>query len=268
MTSLWLFEYRIADKLNDMKISILGSNINVLPSYENTFREVLRYIREENSPAYITVNNVHTVVEGALRPDYREITNNALLTLPDGRPLSVVARWKGARDISRVFGPTFFEKTLAWGQEAGLKHFLFGGSEETLQKLQAHCRERFPQAQIVEAVSPPFRPLTAEENARYLQRMNESGADIVWVALGAPRQERWMAEHYRQLERGVMIGIGAGFDYLAGNIRHAPQWMKNASLEWLYRLIQEPRRLWKRYLVTNTLFIIFVGGCIPVFQIH
>jgi len=241
-----------------MKISILGSRINVLPSYEKTFQEVLRYIRKENSPAYITVNNVHTVVEGVLRRDYREITNHAYMALPDGRPLSVAGNRRGAREMQRVFGPTFFEKTLEWGQEAGLKHFFFGSSEETLQRLREAIGQRFPQARVVGAISPPFRPLTDEENAAYMQQMNGSGADIVWVAFGAPRQERWMAAHYQQLKRGVMIGIGAGFDYLAGNTRHAPQWMKNASLEWLYRLIQEPGRLWKRYLVTNSLFIFYV----------
>lgn len=241
-----------------MKTPILGSNISVLPSYEKAFQEVLRYLREENPPAYVTVNNVHTVVEGVLRPDYREITNHALLALPDGKPLSVVAKWKGVKGIGRVFGPTFFEKTLEWGQGEGIKHFLFGGSKETLQKLQETIARRFPRARVVGAVSPPFRPLTAEENEAFAQQMKESGADIIWVAFGAPRQERWMAENYRRLKRGVMIGIGAGFDYLAGNTKHAPQWMKEASLEWLYRLIQEPRRLWKRYLVTNTLFIFFV----------
>jgi len=241
-----------------MKVSILGSRINVLPSYEKAFQEVLRYTREVNSPAYITVNNVHTVVEGILRRDYREITNNAYMALPDGKPLSVVGHRRGAGEMQRVFGPTFFEKTLEWGQKEGLKHFLFGGSEETLQKLREAIGQRFPQARVVGAVSPPFRPLTTEENADYLQQMNASGADIIWVAFGAPRQERWMAKNYQQLKRGVMIGIGAGFDYLAGNTRHAPQWMKNVSLEWLYRLIQEPGRLWKRYLVTNSLFIFFV----------
>ncbi|MCK6623199.1 MAG: WecB/TagA/CpsF family glycosyltransferase [Calditrichaceae bacterium] len=242
-----------------MKVSILGSYINVLPSYEETFRQLKDYLRTENPPAYVTVNNVHTVVEGVLRPDYREITNRALLALPDGKPLSVVAKWKGVKEIGRVFGPTFFEKTLEWGQEEGLKHFLFGGSEETLARLREEIPRRFPRAQVAGAVSPPFRPLTEEENAAFVRQMNASGADIVWVAFGAPRQERWMFANYRRLRRGVMIGIGAGFDYLAGNTRHAPQWMKNASLEWLYRLIQEPGRLWKRYLVTNTLFIIYIA---------
>lgn len=242
-----------------MKVSILGSYINVLPSYEETFRQLKDYLRTENPPAYVTVNNVHTVVEGVLRPDYREITNRALLALPDGKPLSVVAKWKGVKEIGRVFGPTFFEKTLEWGQKEGLKHFIFGSSEQTLTKLREEIARRFPQAQVAGAVSPPFRPLTEEENAAFVRQMNESGADIVWVAFGAPRQERWMFANYRRLRRGVMIGIGAGFDYLAGNTRHAPGWMKNASLEWLYRLIQEPGRLWKRYLVTNTLFIIYIA---------
>lgn len=161
--------------------------------------------------------------------------------------------------MSRIFGPTFFEKTLEWGQKDGLKHFFFGSSQDTLDKLKNVIPNRFPNTRVVGMVSPPFRILSPEENEHYLQMMNESKADIIWVALGAPKQERWMYENYHKLNRGVMIGIGAGFDYLAGNTRHAPQWMKNFALEWLYRLIQEPRRLWKRYLVTNTLFILFVA---------
>lgn len=170
-----------------LKTPILGSNISVLPSYEETFRQLSEYLGAENPPAYLTVNNVHTVVEGVLRPDYREITNRALLALPDGKPLSIVAKWRGVQGIGRVFGPTFFEKTLEWGQAAGLKHFLFGGSAETLAKLREEIARRCPRAQVVGAVSPPFRPLTEEENAAYGQQMNQSGADIVWVAFGAPR---------------------------------------------------------------------------------
>ena len=240
-------------------VSILGSRISVLGSYRSAYQYVVEYVRSNEKPAYITVNNVHTVIEGIWDAEYRSITNGALLALPDGKPLSLVARWKGIRTISRVFGPTFFEKALDWGQEDGVRHFLFGGSQPLLEALQGVIRARFPRAQIVGAVAPPFRPFTTAENEAYLEQMNRSGADIVWVALGAPRQERWMAVNYQKLKHGVMIGIGAGFDYLAGRTRHAPEWMKRYALEWLYRLIQEPRRLWKRYLVTNPLFIFLVA---------
>jgi len=239
-------------------VSILGSRISILDSYRTAYQYVVEYVRSNEKPAYITVNNVHTVIEGIWDADYRAITNQAFLALPDGKPLSVVARWKGIANISRVFGPTFFEKALEWGQEDGVRHFFFGSSQQVLETLQNVIRDRFPQAQIAGAIAPPFRPLTASENAMYIEQMNRSKADIVWVALGAPKQERWMAANYRYLNRGVMIGIGAGFDYLAGNTQHAPEWMKRYALEWLYRLIQEPRRLWKRYLVTNTLFVILV----------
>ena len=148
---------------------------------------------------------------------------------------------------------------MSWGQKDGLKHFFFGSSEATLTKLVESCKNKFPNAEIVGAISPPFRPLTDAENQDYLQQMNDSGADIVWVAFGAPKQEMWMAEHCQGLKRGVMIGIGAGFDYLAGNTEHAPNWMKKYALEWLYRLVQEPGRLWKRYLVTNSLFVFFTA---------
>jgi len=240
------------------KVSILGCQISVLFSYKETYQKVMNYLIADGGPSYITVNNVHTVVEGALHKDYQNIINHAFLSFPDGRPLSITARLKGITNMSRIFGPTFFEKTLEWGQKDGLKHFLFGSSQDTLEKLKSVIFKRFPDIRVVGMVSPPFRTLNQEENEYYIQIMNNSEADIIWVALGAPKQERWIYENYQKLNHGIMIGIGAGFDYLAGNTRHAPQWMKNMALEWLYRLVQEPRRLWKRYLITNTLFVLFV----------
>lgn len=241
------------------RIPILGSAIDIIASYEMAYQRLTNYLHNrDNQPSYITVNNVHTVIEGVLARDYQQITNNALMAFPDGKPLSVIARWKGAENIERIFGPTFLEKALDWGQRDGLKHFFYGGSEETLKKLLDQCQQRFPNLHIAGAISPPFRDLTPAEKEYYINQINASGADIIWVALGAPKQERWMAENYRRLDRGVMIGIGAGFDYLAGNTQHAPKWMKDFALEWLYRLIQEPGRLWKRYLVTNSLFMYYI----------
>ncbi len=242
----------------EQSVSILGARIHQFADYGYAYRAVVQTLQQGGAPGYITVNNVHTVIEAVQDRSYGEIINHAAMALADGKPLSVVARWKGIQPASRIFGPTFMEKSLAWGQAHGLKHFFFGSSPETLEKLVLFCQQRFPKVQIVGAISPPFRAFTEAENARFLREMNQSGADIDWVGLGAPRQERWMAANYQKLHHGVMIGIGAGFDYLAGNTRHAPEWMKNASLEWLYRLLQEPRRLWKRYLVTNSLFIYYL----------
>jgi len=226
-------------------------------SNANSYREVYETLKSTlySSPSFITVNNVHTVVESVLNKEYKEVLNNSFLSLPEGKPLSIFAKIKGSKDISRIFGPTFFEKTLEWGQNDKIKHYFFGSSEETLDKMNKVIKQKFQSAIISGCVSPPYRQFTPEENEQFLKQMNESGADLFWIGLGAPKQEIWMYENYKKLNKGVMIGIGAGFDYLAGNTKHAPKWMKNMALEWLYRLIQEPKRLWKRYLITNTLFL-------------
>jgi len=235
---------------------ILGVRISNARSYREVYETLKSAIYL--SPSYITVNNVHTVVKSVLNKEYKEVLNNSFLSLPDGKPLSLVAKLKGEKNINRIFGPSFFEKTLDWGQTDGIKHYFFGASVETLEKMNNLIMYRFPSTIISGSFSPPYREFTFEDNELFLKRMNESSADIFWIGLGAPKQEIWMYENYKKLDHGVMIGIGAGFNYLAGNTKHAPEWMKNASLEWLFRLIQEPGRLWKRYLVTNNLFIFFV----------
>ena len=235
----------------------LSSKISIISTYRQTYEIILGILTKHKSE-YITVNNVHTVVEGVLSKEYRKATNDSFMALPDGKPLSVFAKLKGEKNISRIFGPTFFEKTLEWGQKDGLKHYFFGSSTQTLDKMKTEILAKFPSTIIPCTYSPPYRQFTPKENEFFIDQMNKSGADIFWIGLGAPRQEIWMYENYKKLRKGIMIGIGAGFDYFAGNTKHAPEWMKNNSLEWLYRLYQEPQRLWKRYLVTNTLFLIFI----------
>ncbi|GAB4447288.1 MAG: WecB/TagA/CpsF family glycosyltransferase [Bacteroidales bacterium] len=238
------------------KINILGTNISIIKDYEEAFINLKSITATQN---YITVNNAHTVVEAVRNKNYRDALNNSYLALPDGKPLSIVAKLKGEKSISRIFGPTFMEKTLEWSQNNEVKHFFFGSSEETIQKMIANISSKYPNSKVAGYFSPPYKnEFIEEENNFFIKLMNDSGADLFWIGLGAPKQELWMYENYKKLNHGIMIGIGAGFDYLAGKTRHAPKWMKDFSLEWLYRLIQEPRRLWKRYLVTNTLFIWYV----------
>ena len=241
-----------------MKFSILGSNIDDLNSYRETYELVLNYLRTQNKPSYLTVNNVHTVTEGLKDPEFREIVNNSFLALPDGKPLSVIGKWKGIKRVERIFGPAFFEKTLEWGVEENLKHFFLGSSDSTLQKLKKNIENKFPGIKIAGAVSPPFREFSVEENEQFIQDIINSKPDVIWVSLGAPKQEKWIYSTFRRLNKGLMIGIGAGFDYLAENLKNAPGWMKDLSLEWIYRLIQEPGRLWKRYLISNSKFIFYV----------
>ncbi len=237
-----------------MKTKILSSFIDST-NYKHTYDCIKNFILTSKSPNYITVNNVHTIVEGVIKPNYGRIINNGFMALPDGRPLSLIAHWKGDKSMERVFGPTLMEKILDWGQKNQIRHFFFGSTEFILKKMSIIIQKQYPEAIICGFISPPFRTLSQEENLQYISKINDLNPDIIWIGLGAPKQEKWMYQNFEKLNNGIMIGIGAGFDYLAGEINHAPDWMKNYSLEWVYRLIQEPKRLWKRYLITNPLFI-------------
>ena len=157
--------------------------------------------------------------------------------------------------MQRTTGPDYMGEIFKVSVEKGYKHFFYGSSEETIEKLRKELTERYPGIDIVGMYSPPFRELTKEEDKEAIEMINKTDPDFVWVGLGAPKQERWMYKHQNKI-KGLMVGVGAGFDYFAGNINRAPMWMQKMNLEWLYRLIQEPRRLFKKYLVTNTKFII------------
>lgn len=230
---------------------ILGVNIAV-----TNMAQTVQYIEnnlEELGGKYICVSNVHTTVMAHDNPAYRNVQNSAAIALPDGKPLSVVSRKRGYTEAERVTGPDLMGELFA--RENGLKHFFYGDKEETLQILQQKLKEKYPDIQIAGMISPPFRSLSQEEEKAYIQQINDSGADIVWIGLGAPKQENWMYEHQGMFQ-GVMIGVGAGFSYHAGLIKRAPEWMQKMSLEWLYRLMQDPVRLFKRYFTTNLKFLL------------
>lgn len=206
------------------------------------------------SGEYICVSNVHTTVLSYENEDYCKIQNNSLMSIPDGGPLSTLGKKRGFTDIDRVPGPTLMEEIFKTSSYIGYSHYFYGSTEATLNKLSKRLMEKYPGINIVGFYSPPFRTLTEAENKKIQANINSLKPDIIWVGLGAPKQEKWMAKNQGEIE-GLMIGVGAGFDYFAGNIKRAPRWMQNANLEWLYRLFQEPRRLFKRYLYTNTKFI-------------
>ena len=156
--------------------------------------------------------------------------------------------------MERTTGPDYLKEIISISEEQGYRHYFYGSTEETLKKLEESLKKDYPEVQIAGMYSPPFRPLSAEEDLEITKKINESHADFVWVGLGAPKQECWMAEHQGKIN-GFMVGVGAAFDYMAGNIERAPLWMQKMNLEWLYRLMQEPKRLFKRYFYTNTKFI-------------
>ena len=203
---------------------------------------------------YICVSNVHTTVTSYEDDSYRAVQNGGLMAIPDGGPLSTVGRKRGYKDMARTTGPSLMGEIFKISAEKGYRHYFYGSKQETLDLLQQKLMEKYSGIQIAGMYSPPFRPLTKEEDKEAIDRINETKPDFVWIGLGAPKQEKWMAAHQGTID-GLMLGVGAGFDYYAENIKRAPMWMQKSNLEWLYRLMQDPKRLFKRYWSTNAKFI-------------
>ncbi|MFQ9521537.1 MAG: WecB/TagA/CpsF family glycosyltransferase [Turicibacter sp.] len=214
-----------------------------------------KYI-QDLSGDYMCISNVHTTVTAYEDLEYRTIQNGGIMAVPDGGPLSTVGKKRGYKEMERTTGPSYMEEIFKISANKGYRHYFYGSTNDTLKTLHQKLEDKYPGIQIVGMHSPPFRPLTEEENQDIIQRINEMKPDFVWVGLGAPKQEKWMADHQGEVE-GFMVGVGAGFDYFAENISRAPQWMQRANLEWLYRLMQDPKRLFKRYWHTNTRFICY-----------
>lgn len=203
---------------------------------------------------YICVSNVHTTVTAYEDTGYCAVQNGGILAIPDGGPLSTIGRKRGFPHMARTTGPSYLEEVLKISEENGWSHYFYGSTEKTLEKLRQVLAERYPNVRIAGMYSPPFRAMTEAEDEQIVAQINAAEADFVWVGLGAPKQENWMAAHQGKVH-GLMVGVGAAFDYMAGNIQRAPQWMQNCNLEWLYRLLQDPKRLFMRYFVTNSKFI-------------
>lgn len=208
---------------------------------------------------YICVANVHTTVTAHRDEAYRRVQNGAVMVLPDGGPLSRFSRQHGFPQAQRVTGPDLMREVLARSAGTGWTHYFYGSTPETLEALRSVLEKRYPGARVVGMQSPPFRPLTPQEDAAAVAAINAAKPDFVWVGLGAPKQERWMADHAGRVH-ALMLGVGAAFDYEAGKIRRAPQWMQRHNLEWLYRLLQDPKRLFGRYLSTNLRFMAWAAG--------
>lgn len=231
---------------------IMGVRIAVT-DMETTVRRIEEHLDDWRGE-YICVANVHTTVTAHDDPSYRAVQNGAVMALPDGGPLSQYSRRKGFAQAARVTGPDLMKEILRESAQKHYRHYFYGSTQETLDILREKITRNYPGAVIAGMVSPPFRPLTEEEDAAAVAAINEARPDFVWVGLGAPKQERWMAAHQGRVH-ALMLGVGAAFDYEAGNIRRAPRWMQRCNLEWLYRLLQDPKRLFKRYFVTNTKFL-------------
>lgn len=231
---------------------ILKTNINVID-----MEKAVAYIdghMKELSGDYICISNVHTTVMAFRDENYRKVQNGAAMALPDGKPLSIVSRMRGFRDAKRVPGPDLMPELFRLSEKRGYSHYFYGSTQDTLDKLKEKLLGDFPELKIAGMYSPPFRELTEQEDQKIIDNINAAHADFIWVGLGAPKQEYWMAEHKGKVW-GLMLGVGAGFDFHAGTVKRAPRWMQEWCLEWLYRLLQDPKRLIKRYANTNLSFI-------------
>ncbi len=234
---------------------ILGTNINVT-NMDDTIAYLTENL-EQLKGDYICVSNVHTTVMAYRDKAYRRVQNSAAMALPDGQPLSIVSRRRGFFEARRVPGPDLMPAILDLSQETGYRHYFYGSTDATLTALRAALLRRYPKLQIAGMYSPPFRELTKEEDEEIVRRINDSGADFVWVALGAPKQEWWMYEH-RHRVKAVMLGVGAAFDFTAGTVKRAPMWMQRLCLEWVFRILRDPKRMLPRYLNTNFAFLYYV----------
>lgn len=234
-------------------INLLGVKVSAvnLGTAADRIAEAVR--RRERG--YVCVCGAHGLVDCQSDPALRATFNRAMLVTPDGMPLVWELRRQGHDEAGRVYGPDLMLEMF----DRGLRHFLFGATKQTLAQLEARLGREYPQAEIVGSYAPPFRPLTAAERTDIARRINDAQPDIVWVGLGAPKQERWMAEMRERLEAPVLIGVGAAFDFHAGNLRQAPGWVQDAGLEWAFRLAMEPRRLWRRYFRVVPAYLVLLA---------
>ncbi len=232
---------------------VIGANINAL-SWQEALDTLSNWAIAGDS-RYVCICNVHSVVTAYIDPTFAQVINSADMATPDGAPVAWMLRQLGFQGQQRINGPDLMWKYCDLAQSTEQSIYLYGGMPETLEILQQKLASAFPKLKIAGSYAPPFRALTPEEDHAIIDKINQSGASTVWVSLGCPKQENWMQSKKGRVN-SVMIGVGAAFDYHAQTIKRAPQWMQAAGLEWFHRLSSEPRRLWRRYLLTNSLFIL------------
>jgi N-acetylglucosaminyldiphosphoundecaprenol N-acetyl-beta-D-mannosaminyltransferase len=235
------------------RINILGVGISAL-SMESAL-EQSEALLSRNGNGYICVTGVHGIIEAQSDEAFRTILNKSFLSTPDGMPTVWLGHLHGFKSMTRVYGPDYMLRMCELSVQRGYRHFLYGGRPGIAEELRSELIRRYPGLQIVGTYTPPFRPLNAEEEQDLRVQLEASQADILWCGLSTPKQERFMAAYSGRLPVKLMVGVGAAFDLLSGNLAEAPDWMKRSGLQWLYRLIKEPKRLWRRYLLNNPRFV-------------
>lgn len=215
---------------------------------------------ENGNRGYVCVTGVHGVMEAQKDARFRDILNNAFLCTPDGMPMVWMGWLNKYQIMDRVYGPDLMLEICQMSVPKNYTHFLYGGAEGVAPRLKAKLEERFPGIQIVGTYTPPFRPLNSREEKELVEMVQACQPDFFWVGLSTPKQEKFMARYLSRLPTKLMLGVGAAFDFHIGKVSQAPRWMQRAGLEWAYRLKEEPRRLWKRYLYNNPVFLFKIAG--------
>jgi N-acetylglucosaminyldiphosphoundecaprenol N-acetyl-beta-D-mannosaminyltransferase len=227
------------------RVEILGVGVSTV-DMESAISEIQRWITE-GERHYVCVTGVHGIMESQRDPELKQIHNQSGLTTPDGMSTVWAAHYVGARDTTRVYGPELMPEVCRRGAALGWRMYLYGGAPGVPEELEARLVELAPGLQVVGTYSPPFGELSPEEDAEIVERINRAEPDIVWVGLSTPKQERWMSGHRDALNAPALIGVGAAFDFLTDRVKQAPPWIRGHGLEWAYRVVQEPRRLFRRY---------------------
>jgi N-acetylglucosaminyldiphosphoundecaprenol N-acetyl-beta-D-mannosaminyltransferase len=238
------------------RVDILGVGVSAIDPGE-ALRQIGGWLDRRESH-YVCVNTVHSLLCAQDDPSLLDVYREAAMVTPDGMPLVWLSRRRGRPEVRRVYGPDLMLACCDVFRERGARHYFYGGAEGVPELLTERLTERFPGLQVAGGYSPPFRPLSKAEDAEIVERINAARPDFVWVGLGAPKQDHWMAEHVGRLTAPVLLGVGAAFDFHAGLKKQAPAWMQERGLEWLFRLLSEPRRLAGRYVAGNSRFVALV----------
>lgn len=227
------------------RVDVLGVEVSAIDLPE-AVRRIGSWI-DAGAREYVCVTGAHGVIESLSDHSLLDIHNRAGMVTPDGMPLVWCGRWAGARGMSRVYGPDLMLAVMEASVDKGWRHFFYGAGPGVAERLADRLSVRFPGLKVAGTHTPPFRDLDEDERREIAETINSSGADIVWVGLSTPKQERWMARMRPLLDASVLIGVGAAFDFHAGDLKQAPLWMQRSGLEWAFRLMMEPKRLWRRY---------------------
>ena len=236
---------------------ILGVPVNAL-TMAGAVETILGWV-ERRTSNYICVRDVHGIMLGQDDPAFTDIHLRAGMITPDGMPLVWILKSRGYKQTERVCGSDLVAALCGVSQDSGARHYFYGGKPGVAERMAGELKRRFPALQIVGTSTPPFRPLTPDEDATATEQIAAATPDIVWVGLSTPKQEYWMRDHLGRIPGATLIGIGAAFDFHASDVKRAPLWMQRSGFEWLHRLLSEPRRLWRRYLVMAPYFVWLMG---------